>query len=141
MIKSSTIELQKSIYNYPTLLKRIQAVFIDLLLILTVFALTSTIINAIGDIATAVKIAVFISCVILYEPVFVAFMGGTLGHKVMGMRIKKHDKPEENISILSAILRVIVKSLLGWISFLTVTLTSEKRALHDMASGSIVVMK
>lgn len=141
MTHSPTIQLQKPLYNYPTLLKRIQAVFIDLLLILAVFTLTSTIINAIGDIATAVKIAVFMSCVILYEPAFVAFTGGTLGHKAMGMRIKKHDKPEENISILSAIMRVIVKSFLGWVSFLTVTLTSEKRALHDMASGSIVVMK
>jgi hypothetical protein len=33
----------------------------------------------------------------------------------------------------------VLKTLLGWISFLTITRNTERRAIHDLVSGSVMV--
>jgi hypothetical protein len=38
-----------------------------------------------------------------------------------------------------ALIRFLVKGLLGWLSFLTVTGSTRKRAIHDLLGGSIVM--
>ena len=141
MEKASLTSTSYSDIQYPSLLKRIQALFIDFILILVVFALSSLIIGLIGDTATGVKVGILIFCVIIYEPLLVAFTGGTLGHKVVGIQVKSYAQPDQNIPVFSAIIRIVIKGLLGWISFLSVSFNSEKRAIHDMASGSIVRMR
>ena len=141
MEKASLTSTSYSDIQYPSLLKRIQALFIDFVLILIIFALSSLIIGLIGDTATGVKIGILVFCVIIYEPLLVAFTGGTLGHKAVGIQVKSHAQPDQNIPVFSAIVRIVVKGLLGWISFLSVSFNSEKRAIHDMASGSIVRMR
>lgn len=141
MENTSTFNLVNAKIQYPSLLKRVQALAIDFLLILIIFASSSLIINTLGNTATEVKVGIFIFCVVLYEPMMVAFMGGTIGHKVLKMKVKSYDNPDRNISIFSALLRIVVKAALGWISFLTVSFNSEKRAIHDMMSGSVVMMK
>lgn len=141
MTKTSTIGIINSEYQYPSLLKRIQALFIDFVLILLIFLFSSMIIGMIGGAATEIKVAIFVFCVCIYEPMLVAFTGGTIGHKMLGIQVKSYEDPDHNISIFSAIVRVFVKALLGWISFLTVTFNSDKRAIHDMASGSVVTLK
>ncbi len=141
MKEAATIEITNAEMQYPSLLRRVQALFIDFLLILLTFATSSVVIGMIGDTATGVKVSVFVFCVIIYEPMLVSLMGGTLGQKALGMQVKRYEAPDRNISIFSAIIRVIMKGLLGWISFLTISFNSEKRAIHDMISGSVVMMK
>ncbi|MGD1892608.1 MAG: RDD family protein [Cyclobacteriaceae bacterium] len=127
--------------EYPSLVKRIQAVVIDFLLILVLFSVASLLFNSLGEVADGVRIGVLVFCFVLYEPLFVSQMGGTLGHYLLGLRVKQHDAPADNISFLSALGRIIIKGALGWISFLTISSNSEKRALHDIVSGSLVCHK
>ena len=141
MTKTSTIGITDSEIQYPSLLKRIQALFIDFALILIIFLSSSLVIGMIGGTATGVKVGIFVFCVCIYEPMLIAFTGGTLGHRVLGIQVKNYENPDRNISIFSAIVRVIVKGFLGWISFLTISFNSEKRSIHDMLSGSIVILK
>lgn len=141
MEKASLTSTSYSDIRYPSLVKRIQALFIDFVLILIIFALSSLIIGLIGDTATGVKVGILIFCVIIYEPLLVTFTGGTLGHKAVGIQVKSYAQPDQNIPVFSAIVRIVVKGLLGWISFLSVSFNSEKRAIHDMVSGSIVRMR
>lgn len=141
MEQPTTKAIDYTMIQYPSLVKRIQSLFIDLLLILIVFTTSSLLISSISEIAISVKAGIFIFCMCLYEPMLVAFAGGTLGHKAMGIKIKSYNNPAKNISIFSAIGRVLIKASLGWISFITVTFNSEKRAIHDMMSGSVVLPK
>ena len=141
MEKASPTSTSNSDIQYSSLVKRIQALFIDFVLILIIFASSSLIIGLIGDTATGVKVGILIFCVIIYEPLLVAFSGGTLGHKAVGIQVKSYAQPDHNIPVFSAIIRIVVKGLLGWTSFLAVSFNSEKRAIHDMASGSIVRMR
>lgn len=59
----------------------------------------------------------------------------------MGLPVKKESAEDENIHFLAALLRFATKTLLGWISLLTITGNKRKRAMHDMISGSVVVFK
>jgi len=127
--------------EYPSLVRRIQAVVIDFVLILSLFMFASLLFNAIGGVANQIRIGVMVFCFVIYEPLFVYLMGGTLGHYLLGLRVKQHDSPGQNISFFSALGRIIIKAALGWISFLTVSSNSEKRAIHDIASGSVVRLK
>lgn len=126
--------------HYPSLLKRIQAIFIDFLIILAVFVLTSLLLGT-EESSIGLKVGVFVFSVYLYEPVLVAFTGGTLGHRLLGLRVKNYHDQDRNISLLSAFGRVIVKGLLGWLSFITITFNPQKRGIHDIATGSIVRLK
>ena len=84
---------------------------------------------------------VFVLCIVLYEPLLVALNGGTLGHQFMNIAVRRYSDPTRNISIFAALFRIIIKGALGWISFLTVSFNDEKRAIHDIASGAIVVRR
>ena len=127
--------------TFPSLLIRIKALFIDFCILLMVFAIMSLLVEAVGTVSDWVKGVVLIFMVYLYDPVFVAFTGSTLGHKAMKIKVMKFKEPEMRISFGRAFIRFLVKGLLGWISFLTVTGTKQKRAIHDLASGSIVIFQ
>lgn len=124
---------------FPTLVTRIKALFIDVLILLLVFTSASFIIDFIGSVPDFIRGSILIFMVYLYDPVFTSFTGSTIGHKVMKLRVAKYANPEKRISFLTAMLRFIVKASLGWISFITVTGNKRKRALHDLISGSIVI--
>ena len=74
---------------------------------------------------------------IVYEPIFTAYFC-TLGQKATGIRIRKLSSGKR-ISIFQAHLRIIVKILLGILSFFTIPFTKNKRAIHDFAVGSLVI--
>jgi hypothetical protein len=58
---------------------------------------------------------------------------------IFRFRVKDHEDRERRIGIFPSFIRYILKTLLGWISFLTISSNSEKRAIHDIASGSVMV--
>jgi uncharacterized RDD family membrane protein YckC len=123
----------------PSLAARVKAVFIDFAVLLMLFSLISVFVNAINDVNDFLKGSLAIALLVLYDPLLTAFTGGTLGHKALGLRVKKYAATDKNISLIDAFIRFIVKGALGWLSFLTVTMSSNKRAIHDTLSGSIVL--
>ena len=127
--------------EYPLLLKRIQALLIDFLLILISMLLITQIINLLNGVPDWVRMGAFFAIFFLYDPLMTSKFGGTLGHMAIGIRVKKESTEEENISFLAALGRFTIKSLMGWISLLTVTGNQRKRAIHDMLSGSVVIYK
>lgn len=124
---------------YPSLLKRIQSVAIDTVLIFFVAYLIFSLLDSYSFAALNLKAVFFILIFVLYEPLMVTFTGGTLGHKVMEITVRQELNHNEHILLASAFLRFFAKVLLGTLSLLTVTLNDEKRAIHDMVSGSVVI--
>ncbi|CAN5902768.1 hypothetical protein BH24BAC1_BH24BAC1_35730 [soil metagenome] len=82
--------------------------------------------------------AVFLSLLVIYEPILTAY-GATFGQWVMGIRVRQHKGLEEPISVGQAYLRVILKFLLGFLSFFSIHFNPSRRALHDLYSGSVMV--
>jgi uncharacterized RDD family membrane protein YckC len=127
--------------QFPSLLTRVKALVLDSLVILFIFSTLSVSINYLGDIPTLVKGFMLVFMIYLYDPILTSFFGATLGHRMMNLTVRKYDNQDMNISIGQALIRFFLKVILGWISFLTVTSNEQKRAIHDLASGSIVIHK
>ena len=59
---------------------------------------------------------------LLYEPLLVSLTGSTLGHLYCNIRVV--DNRGGNISFAKAVLRTVLKTAFGWLSFLTMAVTS-----------------
>ena len=125
--------------TFPSLVERMKAVFFDIFILLVVFTLTSLFIDSISDIPAFGKGVIFIFMIYLYDPILIAFTGGTLGHKSMKLKVRRYKHPDKKITLWQAFIRFIIKGLLGWLSFLTVTSNKHRRAIHDLTSGSIIL--
>lgn len=72
-----------------------------------------------------------------YEP-FLTTYACTLGQGVMRIRVRTPESLER-IGLAQAVGRTLVKYLLGIISFLTVPARKDRRAMHDLSAGTIVI--
>ncbi len=132
---------KEDIYNdyiFPSLSNRVQALFIDAVIIFLVFLGSSYIFSFIEDINPVVRAVIFIFMLFLYEPTFIFFFKGTIGHQFLNIKITKFDNPEQRLNFSLALIRFFVKWLLGWISFLSIFSNDNNRAFHDIVSNSIV---
>lgn len=126
---------------FPSLLVRVKALFVDLLIVLLIFSVTSVLMGKFNGIPDWLRGLIFVFSVYIYEPLFISLFGGTIGHNILGINIRKVDKPNEKVNIFQSAIRSIVKYSLGIISFLTVTSNDRMRSIHDQASGGIVLYK
>src|ERR1035437_2836289 len=85
------------------------------------------------------KIIAFVFIFLLYDPSFTSIFGGTIGHMIIGIRVKRSRNEQRNILFPLAIVRFIIKASLGVISLITVTGNIKRKAIHDFVAGSVVV--
>ncbi len=123
--------------EYPTILRRYLSTFIDAWFIITFLIFLP---YYIGDGENTLKVRVLIAIIMLfiYEPLFTSKLC-TLGQKITGIRIRKVST-HQKLNFPIALFRVIIKGLLGFVSFFSIMFSKEKRAIHDFASGSIVIL-
>ena len=124
---------------YANLPDRVKAAFIDSIILVVLMYTSSEIFGLFESVPNALRIGVSIFIFILYAPIFTSVFGGTLGHSYIDITVKKQENPAQNISFLAALFRFIFKASLGWISLLTTTGNSEKKAIHDFVAKSIVI--
>lgn len=125
--------------NFPSLVKRFQSLLIDQVFIIICIATFSLLLADTDQESTgALRGFLLFGLFFLYEPFCMAF-GCTIGNYIAGIRVRRFKARDKRISIFNSYLRFIVKIFLGIISFFTVTSNKSKRAIHDMAAGSIVV--
>ncbi|MEM6343246.1 MAG: RDD family protein [Bacteroidota bacterium] len=126
---------------FPSLKERVQAVLLDGFIILFIAFICFSGLDSLGFADSPLKAPLFILLFVFYDPLMVAFAGGTIGHKMSNLEVKRSENHEKNINLLLAILRFASKTLLGWISLLTITGNVEKRAIHDFVGMSVVLKK
>ncbi|ACU62596.1 RDD family protein [Chitinophaga pinensis] len=125
--------------TYPTLVKRVQSIFIDTVFIVGLTFAFSAILSSFDSVPDWLRMSVFILIWVIYEPLCVTF-GCTLGNYVLGLRVRDNNNIGEGINILRAALRYALKVTLGWISFVTIHSNSKRRAIHDLAAGSVMIL-
>ncbi len=126
--------------EYPLLSDRIQATFIDTIFIIALMFLFSSILENYENTPDWVRMVLFIGIWLVYDPLCTSF-GYTLGNYIKGLRIRQYEATAKRINIFQAVIRYVIKISLGWISFLTINSNKEKRAIHDFATGSVVIKK
>jgi uncharacterized RDD family membrane protein YckC len=124
--------------QYPELKDRIQSAFIDGILIIVLMIVFASIIDKYENVPDWVRIAMFVGLFIVYEPLLMT-LGCTLGNLIKGIRVRKHSDVTKKINILQAIIRYPIKFLLGWLSYLTIGSNPKRRAIHDMAAGTVMI--
>lgn len=121
--------------NYPNVLRRYLATVLDLFALwCIVYAIAQTpALTERGALAYWILGASLLS----YEPLLTTY-ACTLGQAVMRIRVRTFDG-SRRIGLDQAFGRLFVKYLLGIISFLTVPARKDRRAIHDLSSGTIVI--
>jgi uncharacterized RDD family membrane protein YckC len=105
--------------------------------IIGVFILSSYLLSYSTDVIAKLRFGIWLVVFLLYEP-FCTSKLCTLGQKLMGIRVRTVSTLER-ISLIQAYVRIVVKVFLGLISFFSIMFSKRKRAIHDFASGTIVV--
>ena len=127
--------------EYPGVLARVKAVMVDGILLLIFLVIASSIFSQLNDVPDYVRMLVFVLIFVLYDPILTSSTGGTIGHHIIGIRVRKVSDEKNNINFLLAIIRFIIKSSLGWVSLFTVMANEKRRAIHDFVAQSVVTYK
>ena len=121
--------------TYPNLLRRYLASVIDLLAVMFIVYLYSrTPLYTPGEDSGAL---VFFAVLLSYEPLLTVFLC-TLGQAILRFRVRRAEDSTK-ISLAQAYVRLVVKYALGIISFLTMPARRDRRSIHDLAAGTIVL--
>ncbi len=134
------LKIMENITNnilYPSIPNRVKASLIDSVVLLTSAVLIMTIYFFIG-IESPIIALVVSSVFLLYEPLFVSIKGQTLGHQLMHFKVvDKHSI--SHISFSKAIVRYLIKFILGMFSLGWAFFTNRQQSLHDLITKSVVV--
>jgi uncharacterized RDD family membrane protein YckC len=120
---------------YPNLLRRYLAAVIDLIaVILIVVAMGKLgLFEGRNDLGALVFLLVLVN----YEPILTKFLC-TAGQAAMSFRVRDVANGGR-APIWRLYIRVVVKAVLGIVSFLTLPVRRDRRAIHDLVANTLVV--
>ena len=125
--------------NYPGVFDRVKAVMADSVVLIIFRVIITYVFASFDNVPEVARIIAFVFIFVLYDPIFTSSFGGTIGHMTFGIRVKRENNQDRNILFPLALVRFIVKALLGWVSLLTISGNEKRKAIHDMLVGSVVV--
>lgn len=126
--------------GYPKTIRRVQSAMIDGIII-PVTAIAAMVLMGYAGLGDGhIKVAVACFIVLLLEPVAVSVTGGTIGHHLVGLRVRRTES-DKNLNLLLALIRFVVKTILGLLVFVAILLSRRRQGLHDMAARSVIVFK
>ena len=124
--------------SFPSLSDRIQSTFIDTLILVVAMFGCASLLDRMENPPDWIRISMFVAIWVIYEPIC-TMLGATVGNIVKGIRVRRYKDSTKKVNFIQAFVRYLLKALLGWISFITIGSNPERRALHDLAAGSIMV--
>jgi uncharacterized RDD family membrane protein YckC len=124
---------------FATFPRRLNALTADLVILMLFSGLMFVLESAVDSwpMVRLVLAALWYGTLLLYEPAMVTWCGGTLGHRLMNLRVVD-DRTQANPGFFKAVGRQWAKVLLGLLSFLTMSFSRRHQALHDMMTRSTV---
>ncbi|HEU4471698.1 MAG TPA: RDD family protein [Flavisolibacter sp.] len=125
---------------YPTLADRVQSTFIDSIFIIVLMFVFASWLDRYENAPDWIRIVLFFGLWGIYEPLATA-LGGTIGNHLKGIRVRQSGNEAKRLNVLKAFFRYVVKIGLGWISFITIHSNPQKRAIHDLVAGSVMIKK
>jgi uncharacterized RDD family membrane protein YckC len=114
----------------------IDSIIIALLLVAALFAA----VTANSDKIARILGITFVGIWVLYEPLLVSATGSTVGHYLTNLRVVD-DRTHGNVGFLKATARLLIKTVLGAYSFITMAVTSRHQAVHDLLTRSTVQVR
>lgn len=127
--------------RYARFTRRLQGIAIDFILFLVALigALQIAVLLNNDSLARVVGVT-FVAGFLLYEPLSVSLVGGTIGHYLSNLRVVD-DRSHGNVSLAKAVARVVIKAALGWYSFISMAAARRHQAMHDLLTRSTVQIR
>jgi uncharacterized RDD family membrane protein YckC len=127
--------------RYARFSRRLRAMLFDWIIALIVIYGAVLLATSVGsdNFSRALGVLVIVA-LLLYEPILVSRIGGTLGHYFNNLRVVDEDDGG-NISFPKACARAVIKGVLGLYSFVILAVTSRNQAVHDLLTGSTVQIR
>jgi uncharacterized RDD family membrane protein YckC len=125
--------------NYPRVAAWAKAMIIDSIVLIILIVTATQVLAGFDVVPDYVRMGVFVLVFFLYDPIFTSLFGCTIGHLVIGIRVKRESNPDKNLLFPLAIVRYAIKLGLGMVSLFTVMSDSKGKAIHDMVVGSVVI--
>lgn len=124
---------------YPGVFLRVKALVIDSVMLVLMMGAATFLFSKMETVPESFRIVAFAFIFIIYDPLLTSLTGGTVGHKANGIRVKRASDHQKNIGLPLAILRFLIKTFLGIVSLVTLSFHDERRCIHDLAVGSVVL--
>lgn len=125
--------------HYANLPLRIKAVVIDSILLIFSMFVATELLGLFDNVPNYVRLVIAGFLFLFYDPVFTNVKGGTIGHMYANISVRRQTDETKNINFFNAIIRFLIKASFGWVSLLTTTSHEQRRAMHDLAAGSVVI--
>jgi uncharacterized RDD family membrane protein YckC len=124
--------------QYPSLSNRFQSILIDTIFILILMFVFVSVLGHFEKLSNRIKILIFFGIWGIYEPLCMT-LGFTLGNYLKKIRVRRVSNINKRINFFQAFIRYVVKVLFGWVSFFTIHTNKERRAIHDIIAGSVMI--
>ena len=111
---------------FSLLIQRVKAFVIDWALLLVTMFVLGYFLAQFNEDLTILRTFLFLLLLFFYEPLMITFSGATLGQHTIGFLMIRNNDLKGRVPFISSFVRFIVKILLGWLSFITIS-ASEKR--------------
>jgi RDD family len=126
---------------YARFSRRLRGIVIDWVIAMVVLFGAVMVASAIrNDDVSRVLGYLVIAFLLLYEPVLVTLVGGTLGHRFSNLRVVD-DATGGNVRFPKALARLLIKGVLSWYSFVILAATRRNQAVHDLLTRSTVQIR
>lgn len=126
---------------YSRLSKRLKAALIDPIIILSLLVAALFVTGSIGsDHVGRVLGVTFVAILLLYQPLAVSLTGNSVGHYRTKLRVVDN-RTDGNISFMKAVVRAVIKDVLGVWSFVTMATASRHQSVHDLLTDSRVQVR
>src|SRR5687767_8370001 len=97
-------EIIKTDQHYPSLVRRIQSIFIDTLVIILSMVVFAGILSNFNETPDWVRGVLLIGLFCVYEPLLMS-LGGTVGNRIMNIQVRNHIDEKGKINIFKAYVR------------------------------------
>ncbi len=124
--------------NFPSLLRRCQANFIDRMITYAIMGALLYVVAEINNDNWPLKISAILLA-LSYEPLMVSTFRRTIGQRITGITVVSLTV-DQKISLLNSYTRFGLGLILGWISFLAIHSNNERRALNDLVTDTVLVL-
>jgi len=125
--------------EYANLPSRVKALVIDQIIVIALMYVVSELFGIFSEVSNTSRILALVLIFFVYEPLFVSLFGGSIGHSYSKITVRSENDESKKIPFVFAVLRLLVKLALGWVSLLTVTGSEKKKAIHDMVAQSVIL--
>lgn len=121
--------------TYPSLLRRYLAAVVDLFVVLFVLYLFAH--SPLFNKDTSAEVMWPLLLFVVYEPLCNRY-GMTVGQFLFRFRVRTLEG-HKRVPLSRGLVRVVTKYLLGILSFIRMPVQKQRRAIHDIISGTIVL--